>query len=80
MFNPISCGKCIAKFGMDIQGHDPRTWIKSAVWQCVKDGKVTAGHFKKILERKIRKEIRDISDPERYCEEIRDKLKNKCKA
>ena len=78
MFNPISCGKCIAKIGMDIQGHDPRSWIKSAVWQCVSDGKVTAGHFKKILERKIRKEIRDISDPERYCEEIWNKLKHKC--
>ena len=79
MFNPIACGKCIAKVAMDIQGHDPRSWIKSCAWQCVKDGKVTGGHFKKLMERKIQKEISDISDPARYASEIWDKIHHKCK-
>ena len=78
MFDPIKCGKCIGNVAMDIQGHDPRGWIKSAVWQCVTDGKINGGHFEKILERKIKKEIKDISDPKKYVEGIWGKLKKKC--
>lgn len=79
MFDPVKCGKCIAQVGMDIQGHDPRGWIKSAMWQCVTDNKITGGHFKAILERKIKKEIKDISNPEKYVSDIWHKVKKKCK-
>jgi hypothetical protein len=78
MFDAVKCGKCIGNVAMDIQGHDPRSWIKSAMWQCVSDGKITGGHFKKILERKIKKEIKDISDPEKYVTDIWKKVSKKC--
>jgi len=79
MFDPIKCGKCIGNVAMDIQGHDPRGWIKAAMWQCVADGKITGGHFKNILKRKIQKEIKDISDPEKYVTDIWKKVSKKCK-
>jgi hypothetical protein len=79
MFDPVKCGKCIAQVGMDIQGHDPRGWIKSAMWQCVSDNKITGGHFKAILERKIKKSIKDISNPEKYVNDIWNKVSKKCK-
>jgi len=78
MFDPIKCGKCIGNVAMDIQGHDPRGWIKSAMWQCVADGKITGGHFKKILERKIKKSVKDISNPEKYVNDIWGKISKKC--
>ena len=80
MFDPVKCGKCIGNIAMDIQGHDPRTWIKSAMWQCVSDNKITGGHFKNVLERKIRKSIKDISNPEKYVNDIWSKVSKKCKA
>ena len=77
MFNPIKCGKCIAKIGMQIQGYDPRTWIKSCCWSCILRGK-GAGAFKNCLEKKIKKEIHDIQHPEQVVNEIWDKIKHKC--
>ena len=79
MFDPIKCGKCIGSIAMDIQGHDPRGWIKSAMWQCVADNKITGGQFKAVLERKIKKSIKDISNPEKYVTDIWNKVNKKCK-
>ena len=78
MFNPISCGKCLKKQIEDIQGHDPRTWVKDIVWNMVKSGKISGSKFKKQLEKKIRKEIHDVSHPEEYCENMWNKIKHKC--
>ena len=78
MFNPISCGKCLKKQIEDIQGHDPRTWVKDIVWNMVQSGKISGSKFKKQLEKKIRKEIHDVSHPEEYCENMWNKIKHKC--
>ena len=78
MFNPWRCGKCLKKQIEDIQGHDPRTWVKDIVWNMVKSGKISGSKFKKQLEKKIRKEIHDVSHPEEYCERMWNKIKKKC--
>ena len=77
-FNPIKCGKCIANVAMDIQGHDPRGWIKSCAWQSVSTFNFKPSKFKKCLENKLRKEIKDLSNPEHYVEEIWKQIKGKC--
>ena len=77
-FNPWKCGKCLKSQIEDVQGHDPRSWIKDILWDMAKSGHISGSTFKKKLEKKIRKEIHDVSHPEQYCENMWNKIKHKC--
>ena len=77
-FNPWKCGKCLKSQIEDVQGHDPRNWIKDILWDMAKSGHISGSTFKKKLEKKIRKEIHDVSHPEQYCENMWNKIKHKC--
>ena len=77
MFNPISCGKCIAKLGYRIQGYDPRVMVKACVWQCIKKGR-GGKSFRSCLDKKIRNTLHDVSHPEKVADEIWEEIKRKC--
>ena len=77
--NPVSCGKCIAKLAMDREDHDPRTWqcasLVGNVGYACNAPILTGSHFKKEMEKKIKKEVKDISDPAGYAEDIWQEIK-----
>ena len=78
-WNPIACGKAIAKLSK-FQDYDPRTWVKSCCWECMKKGK-GANAFKKCLEKKMRKEMTAITNPQVIVDEVEaiwKKIKHKC--
>ena len=77
--NRLSCGKCIAKLAMDREDHDPRTWHCESLalnggYAC-RSPILTGGYFKKEMERKIKKEVKDILDPAGYAENIWQEIK-----
>ena len=77
MFNPISCGICIARLGLKVQGYDPRSMIKACAWQTLKAGK-GARSFKRCLEKKLRGAVKDLRNPEAVVNDIYNKIKRKC--
>ena len=80
MFNPVKCLKCLKNQVEDLQGHDPRTWIKDIIWDMALSGKVSGSKFKKLLVKKIKKEIKDVRHPDEYAERMWGKIKKNCKA
>jgi hypothetical protein len=73
----IACMNAINNVRNDIQGHDPRTWMVA----CAKETLFKLGgpnDFKKCLLGKVKKEIKDISDPEAYVDSLWDMIKDKC--
>ena len=77
MFNPWSCGKCIAKIGIRIKGYDPREMVKDCAWSCLKKGKGGKA-FKRCLSKKIKDTIHDVKNPDDVANQIWDEIKNKC--
>ena len=78
LVNLLSCLKCLHKQVEDIKGHDPRTWCEDILISMIRSGKISAKKFKKQLVKKIKKEIKDFSDPEAYAERMWKKIKKKC--
>ena len=76
-FNPISCGIAVNKVGTRIAGFDPRNIIKSCMWSTLSKGKGGSA-FRKCVEKKIRANVHDISNPEEFVSEIWNKVKKKC--
>ena len=73
----LECAEAINNVRNDVQGHDPRTWMMA----CAKETLFKMGgpdDFKKCLLGKVKKEIKDISDPEAYVESLWDMIKDKC--
>ena len=76
-FNPISCGIAVNKVGTRIAGFDPRNIIKSCMWSTLSKGKGGSA-FRKCVEKKIRANVHDITNPEEFVSEIWNKVKKKC--
>jgi hypothetical protein len=73
----LACIQAINNVRNDVQGHDPRTWMMA----CAKETLFKLGgpnDFKKCLLGKVKKEIKDISDPEAYVESLWNMIKDKC--
>jgi hypothetical protein len=73
----LACMQAINNVRNDVQGHDPRTWMMA----CAKETLFKLGgpnDFKKCLLGKVKKEVKDISDPEAYVESLWDMIKDKC--
>ena len=76
-FNPISCGIAVNKVGTRIAGFDPRNIIKSCMWSTLSKGKGGSA-FRECVEKKIRANVHDITNPEEFVSEIWNKVKKKC--
>lgn len=76
-FNAISCGIAVSKVGTRIQGFDPRNVIKQCMWSTLSKGK-GGKNFKNCLEKKIRQNVKDISNPEEFVSGIWQKIKKNC--
>ena len=76
-FNALSCGTAVAKVGTRIQGFDPRKVITQCMWSTLSKGKGGSA-FRKCVEKKIRANVHDISNPEEFVSEIWNKVKKKC--
>jgi len=66
---------------MDREDHDPRTWhceslVLNGGYAC-RAPILTGVHFKREMEKKIKKEVKDISNPAGYAEDIWQEIKNK---
>ena len=77
MFNPISCGICIAKITTRLNGYDPRQMIRQCAWSTLNNGK-GGNAFKKCLVKKIEQTRHDITNADNVAEEIWQQLKKKC--
>ena len=77
MVDSIKCLECINDVREDVQGHDPRTWMKACAIDTILKGG-NSSDFKQCLEKKIRKEVKDITDPKAYVDSLYDKIKGKC--
>lgn len=74
----IKCLEAINNVQQDIQGHDPRGWMKA----CAQETLMKLGgpdDFKKCLENKIKHTIKDCEDPKGYAESLYNEIKGKCK-
>ena len=76
-FNPIKCAVAVNKVGTRIAGFDPRNIIKSCMWSTVSKGKGGSA-FKKCVVKKIKQNVKDISNPEAFASEIWGNIKKKC--
>ena len=73
----LACLEAINNVAKDVQGHDPRTWMKACIQETIfKMG--TPDDFKKCLLGKVKKFAKDVSDPEAYVESLWDMIKDKC--
>ena len=78
MADTIKCLLAINNVREDVQGHDPRTWIKSCALDTILNGG-DSKHFKKCLQNKITKEVKDVKDPEKYVNSLWDEIKGSCR-
>ena len=72
-FNAISCGIAVGKVGTRISGFDPRNIIKSCMWSTLSKGK-GGKNFRNCLEKKIKQNVLDITNPEEFVSEIWQKI------
>jgi hypothetical protein len=71
------CLNAINNVRGNVQGHDPRTWMTA----CAKDTLFKmkgSDYFKACLESKIKTEIKDIKDPEKYVDSLWNEIKGGC--
>ena len=72
-----TCLNAINKVQSNVQGHDPRGWMTA----CDKETLFKLqgpDHFKSCLTNKIKQEIKDIKNPEKYAEKLWDEIKGGC--
>jgi hypothetical protein len=72
------CLRAIDKVRRDIQGHDPRTWMKSCAQSTLFHADKGPKYFVDCLENKLRKEIHDLENPREYAESLWHEIKNGC--
>jgi len=73
----VVCTQAIANCAIDVQGHDPRTWMTACAKETIFKGG-GADDFKHCLIGKMQKEAKDISDPVGYANKLYDSIKGKC--
>lgn len=71
------CINAINNVRGDVQGHDPRTWMATCAQETIFKGK-GSDYFKQCLENKIKQEIQDIKDPQKYVESLWNEVKGGC--
>ena len=76
-FNPIKCAVAVNKVNDRIQGFDPRNVIKDCMWSTLSKGKGGSA-FKKCVVKKIKQNVKDISNPEAFASGIWSNVKKKC--
>ena len=76
-FNPIKCAVAVNKVNDRIQGFDPRNVIKDCMWSTLSRGKGGSA-FKKCVEKKIKQNVKDISNPAAFATGIWQNIKKKC--
>lgn len=71
------CLNAINNVRGNVQGHDPRTWMADCAKQTI--FKLQGpDYFKKCLLNKIKTEIKDIKDPEKYVDSLWNEIKGGC--
>ena len=78
MFNPVSCGICIAKLADKVRGYDPREMVKDCAWSTLRKGRGGKA-FRNCMIRKLKNAGHDATHADRVATEMWDKIKNKCK-
>jgi hypothetical protein len=73
----VICLNAINNVRGNVQGHDPRTWMTACAKETIFKGK-GSDYFKKCLENKIRQEVKDVTNPEKYADSLWDEIKNGC--
>ena len=74
----LACLEAINNVRQDVQGHDPRTWMKACAQSTLMQGK-GAEYFKSCLLNKVKKEVKDVKDPEAYVDSLWNEIKGPCK-
>ena len=77
MGNPIDCLKKINGVKTDVQGNDPRTWMKSCAEKTLLSGG-NGGDFKKCLIKKMESTSQHIQNPKDYADKLYNEIKGAC--
>tara|TARA_B110000259_G_scaffold140516_1_gene158258 strand:- start:279 stop:620 length:342 start_codon:yes stop_codon:yes gene_type:complete len=73
----VICLNAINNVRGNVQGHDPRTWMTACAKQTIFKMQ-GPDYFKKCLKNKIKQEIKDIKDPQKYVDSLWDEIKDGC--
>jgi len=76
----LDFGKCINTINkkvQKIQGYDPRILVRQCAWETVSKGKKSK-YFNNCLARRLKRNIKNIKDPEHFANNIYNSIKKKC--
>ena len=76
----IDFGKCINTINkkvQKIQGYDPRILVRQCAWETVSKGK-KAKYFNNCLAKRLKRNIKNIKNPEHFADNIYKAIKKKC--
>ena len=76
--DPIKCLVAINDAKSDVQGNDPRTWMKACAEETLIKGK-SGKHFKNCLIKKMETTKHHIENPAEYADELYNSIKSACK-
>lgn len=71
------CINAINNVEQNVQGHDPRTWMTACAKETIFKMQ-GPDYFKQCLTNKIKQEIQDIEDPEKYADSLWNEIKGGC--
>ena len=77
MFNPISCGICIAKLADKVKGYAPREMVKDCAWRTLRKGRGGKA-FKTCMVKKLKNAGHDARHADQVAGEMWNAIKTKC--
>ena len=77
MADPVKCIRAIHDVSDNVQGNDPRGWMKACAIETLLEGG-SGDAFKACLVKKMKTTRNHIENPEAYAEQLYRKIQGKC--